>query len=271
MDFSQGNQVCILCGNCIPAGLDAGAYYAQWPRGEMEINGEYRSVGYRPRYYLRERLHNASGFAGAMLKGIRQIVHEQYLRLVSQFPEMPAWIHNPIYGKYVFVEILRYLARQTCFDAPTTHAFRTPTLKERWTFFWQLESGFSCPADDVDDFEATCRALHGSFIHAFPLLKTDVWAKRKNLPFLPYILGIALLRRYGKAFFLSIAAWWLPPKTPQTLKKCRLFVKKLTDVGYLDKPGVDTEDIPPEVFRDMQTGKNIADRVRAYLQSTGGV
>lgn len=259
MDYAQGFRVCILCGHCDDAGHEMGIHYAQWPRGESERMGEFRAIGYRPKYYLRERLHNAGGFAGNVPRNVRLIVHDEFETLCSRVPSVRTWVKDPINAKYVFVELLRSLAKRSDFDRETTRVFRSPTLKERWTYFWTLETHLTCPDDELEGFEDSARAIHSSLMTGFPHFKSDVWAKRKNFPFLPYVLGVGILRKFGKDAFMRIAAWWLPPKTPQTLRKCRLFVKKLTETGWLlPPPSTDEEDYPKEVFDRMQEGRRIA-------------
>lgn len=230
--------------------------------------GDPRFVGYRPRYYLRERMHNAFGYAMGIPTPIRDLVHVEYVKLLTRLPSTREEVRDPLIGRFIFIEILRILAGRKDLDAPTTRFLRSPTPKERWTLFWKNETNGVIPDEDDSEFAEKIRTGHASMMLAFRALKSDVWAMRKNLPYLPYVMGVYILRVWGLKTLLPIVAWWPPPKTAPTLKKCRDFIRLATERGFLPAAHVpEEEDYPIEVFQRLEKGKKLAKRVHAVLSS----
>jgi len=269
LDWKEGIETCLACGVCRFAGIEMGEFYARFPRGEAETTfGEFRFAGYRPRYYLRERMHNAAGFGAGIPRSIRDLVHTTFQKACERLPDLRERCKDPCLGRFVMIEILRHLAGRKDLDPPTRKILRTPTPKERWTFFWTEETKIVPPELPSEDWDDILPHGHNYIVRAFQDLKKEIWGelRRKNLPFLPYIMGIFILRTWGAEAFLPLAAWWPPPKTTPTLKKCRLFVHRATAAGYLPTPKhPDEEDYPPIVYTKLAEGKALAKKVYSVL------
>ena len=77
-------------------------------------------------------------------------------------------------------------------------------------------------------------------------------------------MGIAMLRKYGAIAFARIVAWWLPPRTQATLRKCKLFIKWATEKKYI-MAGNGISEYPPDLLAEIEADQRRARDVLLQL------
>lgn len=258
-DHTNSNIVCPECGLChyvLDGFADNGVGHF-----EYEDRLSVRYAGYQPVYHLRERIRNAMRPEQGIPERAFGIFNEAFERACNHVPGLAVAFRDPINARFVAIEILRSLEKRKDFDAEITRLLRSPTLKERWTAFWSRRTGLDCPLEEIDpEYMLFIEGVHRALALAFGSAKAEIWGRaRKNLPFLPYCMGIAILRYYGENAFRRVAAWWLPPRTNATLRKCRAFIQEATRRLALPTPkGAADVDYPKEIYEKMRAAKEWA-------------
>lgn len=235
---------CPKCGEA--AGMETVAY------GECVPSGPAPKRSYKRAYYLREKLDNANGpcpFIGVEVVG--SVVDE--IRRLGLLPDC----RDPVIARHVIKSVLRHLSTDASITPEKRKRLQLPANKERWGTIWCKICGGFVQFPGAFRHEVIMgyyRGIQDAFLESRERLWEGSARRRKNIPFLEYIIARLIVNVYGEAEYAKVAAWFQPPRTKGAAQKCRAFFEEWA-----------------KTVARWETVKDLPDAVVSYLEAVRAV